>query len=150
MNYRYFDDNHTIQVYSNGLKIKINYDSYTGINFNCEEDAVQWLNKYLYGDDNKFIDLKIIIENNILKITNMQALQLEENKDKFIDILKDDYDYIIRERNLENDGTVDLSDLPNGKYFYDINIEQETTLFNVERAMFEVRDGNIKLLNAKE
>ena len=63
---------------------------------------------------------------------------------------QDDYDYIIRERNLENDGTVDLSDLPNGKYFYDINIEQETTLFNVERAMFEVRDGNIKLLNAKE
>ena len=34
MNYRYVDDNHTIQVYSNGLKIKINYDSYTGINFN--------------------------------------------------------------------------------------------------------------------
>lgn len=107
------------------------------------------MKKYLYGGDENFIDLKIDIENKHLKILNLEEIDLNDCEVKFVDILKDDYDYIIKERALGNDGIVDLSDLPNGIYFYDIVIESKLILFNVNNSMFQVEDGNISLLERK-
>lgn len=146
MNYRYFEDSNTIQVYSAGLKIKTNQNSYTGETFKSEDEAIKWLNKYLYGEETNFIDLKIITKQNTLRMKNTKKFQLEDDNTKYIDVLKDDYQYVIRDRQIDNNGIIDLSELEDGIYYYDINIDNGNILLNVKDTTFEIKDGQINAL----
>lgn len=145
MNYSYDNERNLFRVYSNGYKLEQVHNSYNMKKFTCEEDGVEWAKRYFYGGEGEYLSIDVVIEDNLLKIKNWEDSKFKSYPIKVYHIMNGEYDWVVKGAEIKN-GILNVSELEDGVYYYDIEIKPSLTLLKWDKVKFEKKGEVINRL----